>query len=285
MHTTIKAYAKVNLVLDVKGKRLDGYHEVDMIMQKIDLCDELTIKKIPEGIRITSTSLHLPNDSRNIVYRAAELMIQKFELKAGVEIHIVKRIPIAAGLAGGSTDAAAAIRGINEVFEIGLSRDKMMALGKQLGADVPFCFMDGAARAEGIGEILTPVKGLKNTWLVLTKPNISVSTQMIYQQLRPEDYVVHPDVDGMIEALKKSNVYLVSEKLGNVLEKPTFRSFPVVAREKQRMKSFGAKGALMSGSGPTVYGLFAKDYQAKAAYKNFLRFNKQTYLVKSYNGE
>ncbi|MCD6436624.1 MAG: 4-(cytidine 5'-diphospho)-2-C-methyl-D-erythritol kinase [Clostridiales bacterium] len=283
MRKIYKSQAKINLVLDVKRKLENGYHEVDMIMQKIDLYDEVHIKTISNGIKIESDCVYLPTDSRNIAYKAAELMIDKFKLKSGVYIYIKKNIPIAAGLAGGSTNAATVIQGINEIFEIGLSQNDMMSLGSSLGADVPFCFMSGAARAKGIGAELTPVKGLNNGWLVLTKPNLSVSTKDIYMNLLPKDYKNHPDIEGMIKALEDENIYVISEKLSNVLENATFRLYPVVEKSKKTMKSFGAKGALMSGSGPSIFGLFSKLSQAKSAYKNFSRINNQTFLIKLYD--
>jgi|LGOV01.1.fsa_nt_gb 4-diphosphocytidyl-2-C-methyl-D-erythritol kinase len=284
MHQKYKSRAKINLSLDVKGKMKNGYHEVDMIMQKIDLYDEIYMKIIPKGIKIESNCIYLPTNSRNIAYKAAELMIDKFKLKSGVYIYIEKNIPIAAGLAGGSTNAATVIQGINEMFRIGLSQKDMMRLGADLGADVPFCFMSGAARAEGIGEKLTPIKGLNDIWVVVTKPNLSVSTMEVYNNLVPNDYKIHPDIEGMIKALEDENIYMISEKLGNVLENVTFRLYPIVEKDKKLMKSFGAKGVLMSGSGPSIFGLFTKLDHAKAAYKNFSKLNRQTFLVKSYNG-
>lgn len=284
MRQTLRAYAKVNLALDVVGKRPDGYHEVDMIMQKVGLYDEITVETIDSGIELTTNHGFLPLDERNIAYRAVQLMREAHGIRQGIHVHVEKRIPIAAGLAGGSTDAASVIRGIDRLLALGMTVEEMMILGKKLGADVPFCFLPGAARARGIGERLEPVVGLDDVWMVLTKPNLSVSTQSIYNQLRPEDYAEHPDVEGMIRALEMGNLYEISARLGNVLEKATFRAHPVVAREKQRMIAYGAKGSLMSGSGPTVFGLFNREHRARAAWKNFYRFNRQTYLVKSYSG-
>lgn len=284
MDTTVLSRAKINLVLDVIGKRDDGYHEVDMVMQKIDLYDEVFLKKIDQGIVLETSSKYLPVDSRNIAYQAAQLMRERFNIESGIYIHIEKNIPIAAGLAGGSSNAAATIKGINDIFEIGLTLSEMMKIGKEIGADVPFCFLDGAARAQGVGEILTPVKGLENIWIVLTKPSISISTKDVYTNLRPSDYLEHPDVQGMIDALESGNVYEITEKLGNVLEKVAFRFSTSIEKDKKLMRSFGAKGVLMSGSGPSVYGLFSKKSSARAAYKNFKRINQQTYIIKSYNG-
>ncbi len=284
MQTTVLSRAKINLVLDVVGKRDDGYHEVDMIMQKIDLYDEVFIKKIDQGIILETSSKHLPTDSRNIAYQAAQLMKERYNIESGIYIHIEKNIPIAAGLAGGSSNAAATIKGINDICDIGLTQMEMMKIGKEIGADVPFCFLEGAARAQGIGEILTPVKGLEDIWIVLTKPSISISTKDVYTNLRPADYSKHPDVPGMIEALESGNIYDIAEKLENVLENVAFRFSTSIDKDKKLMKSFGAKGVLMSGSGPSVYGIFSKQSSAKAAYKNFKRINQQTYIIKSFNG-
>ena len=284
MQTRVLSRAKINLVLDVIGKRDDGYHEVDMVMQKIDLYDEVFLKKIDQGIVLETNAKYLPTDSRNIAYQAAQLMRERYDIQSGIYIYIEKNIPIAAGLAGGSSNAAATIKGINDIFEIGLTQSEMMKIGKEIGADVPFCFLEGAARAQGIGEILTPVKGLEDTWIVLTKPSISISTKDVYTNLKPADYLHHPDVPGMIAALESGNVYEITEKLGNVLENVAFRFSMSIEKDKKLMKSFGAKGALMSGSGPSVYGLFSKKSSARAAYKNFTSINQHTYILKSYNG-
>jgi len=282
---SIKSYAKINLVIDILGKRENGYHDVNMVMQKIDLYDDIFIEKIKNGIEIETNLSYLPTDSKNIMYKAAILMKEKFDIKDGLYIKLIKNIPVSAGLGGGSSNAAAVIEVMNGMFKLGLTKSEMMKISEPLGSDVPFCFASGAARAQGLGEIITPIKGLKNVLIVVTKPNISISTKRIYGNLRPSNYNEHPDVEGMIEALQSENVYEISKKLGNVLESVTLKMYPVVGLNKKMMKSYGAIGTLMSGSGPSVYGLFVRKDQAKAAYQNFKKVNKQTYLVRSYDEE
>lgn len=285
MFINIRSYAKINLVIDILGKRENGYHDVDMIMQKINLYDDILIEKIKNGIKIETNIPYLPTDSKNIMYKAAILMKEKFDIKDGIHMKLVKNIPVSAGLGGGSSNAAAVIQAMDEMFKLGLTRNEMMKISEPLGSDVPFCFVSGAARAKGFGEIITSIKGLKNVLIVVTKPNISVSTRRIYNNLLPSNYKEHPDVEGMIEALKNENVYEVAGKLGNVLESVTLKMYPIVGLNKKMMKSYGAIGTLMSGSGPSIYGLFVRDDQAKAAYQNLKKINIQTYLVRSYDKE
>ena len=281
---SIKARAKVNLVLDIASKRPDGYHEVDMIMHKIDLYDVITVEQIENGIHITSDSGYLPLGESNIAYKAAKLMMDTYNLKTGFSIDIQKNIPVAAGLAGGSTDAAAVVDAIDSLMNLGMTIQEKMDLGVKLGADVPFCFLDKPARARGIGEKLDVLKPVSNIYIVLTKPSISVSTKDVYMNLVPEDYEHHPDVEGMIKAMQKNNIYDISSMMGNVLEKSTFRLYPQVEKLKGLVKSFGSKGTLMSGSGPSVYGLYSDKGKATSAYKNLKKTNPQTYLTTFYQG-
>lgn len=276
--------AKINISLDVLGKRADGYHEVRMIMQQVDLYDEIILKEIDHGIRLESNCDFIPLDEGNIAYRAAKLIKEKYHIDRGIHISIDKNIPVAAGLAGGSTDGAAVLRGLNILWNLGASKEELMEMGLSLGADVPFCILGGAALAEGIGEKLTPVPGLENVWVVLCKPNISVSTAEVYRNLDVNRIVHRPDTEGILQALQRKDVQAVAGKLRNVLEQVTEEMHPIVRDIKRRMLEYNALGSMMSGSGPTVFGLY-KDYnRAKSAYDNLSRIYKQTYVVKTFSG-
>lgn len=279
----IRGRAKINLSLDVLRKREDGYHEVKMIMHQIDLYDEIILKNIEDGIELETNCGFIPNNEGNIAYKAAKLMMDKFHIDRGIYIYIHKKIPVAAGLAGGSTDAAAVMIGLNKLWEIGATKEELMNLSVSLGADVPFCILGGAALAEGIGEKLTPIKGI-DQWVVLCKPNISVSTASVYKSLDVSKIENHPETDKILQALKKEDVQTVVENLSNVLEPVTEKVHPIVRGIKRKMLEYHALGSLMSGSGPTVFGIY-KDYnKAKSAYENLSKVYNQIYLVKSYDG-
>lgn len=263
---TRKAYAKINLGLDVIRKRPDGYHEVKMIMQMVGIYDVLTFKKRKrEGsfpdIKISLDKEELPCDRNNLIYKAAELIMQAYDIEEGVGITLNKNIPIAAGMAGGSTDAAAVFHGLNELFGLSMSIEDMKKMGVRIGADVPYCIMGGTALSEGIGEILTPLKAPPKAWLLIAKPDINVSTRFVYENLHADRLTYHPDIDGMAEALQSGNLKGITDRMGNVLETVTVKEYPVIARIKEEMQKGGAQNALMSGSGPTVFGVF-KDKEA-----------------------
>ncbi|MCG8542226.1 MAG: 4-(cytidine 5'-diphospho)-2-C-methyl-D-erythritol kinase [Clostridia bacterium] len=280
----LKAYAKINLSLDVLNKRNDGYHNVKMIMQQITLYDEIILKKINEDIIIATDCLFLPTDMSNIAYKAASLILEKYNIDGGIYIDIKKNIPIAAGLAGGSSDAAAVIRGMNILYDLNLSLEEMIEIGASIGADVPFCILGNAALAEGIGERLTRVKGLNSGWIVLSKPNICISTAEAYGNLKLDDISIRPKTGALLKALERDNLYDISNNLCNVFESGIFNKYLVVKLIKEKMFEYGAVGSLMSGSGPSVYGIF-KDYnKAKSAYEKLRLLYKQTYLVRTYNG-
>lgn len=263
---TRKAYAKINLGLDVLRRREDGYHEVKMIMQTVDIFDTLTfVKKNEPGIRLKVDNEELSEDKDNLIYRAAELLMEKAGVKQGVEITLEKRIPIAAGMAGGSTDAAAAFHGINELFDLGYSLEDLQMLGVTLGADIPYCLAGGTAISEGIGEILTKLPEPPQCTLVVAKPDINVSTKFVYENLHANTLAYHPDIDGMIEAIKIGSLQGITDRLGNVLETVTVREYPIIEEIKNLMKQEGAENALMSGSGPTVFGIFTNEESAQAA--------------------
>lgn len=277
----IRAYAKVNLTLDVIGKRADGYHLVQMIMQQIDLYDEISLSRSVDGISLQSDSAYVPENPQNLAWRAVSLMQKELGLQDGVHINIRKQIPVAAGLAGGSTDAAAVIHGYAELCGVRLTLSEKMALGLKLGADVPFCLMGGAALAEGIGEILTPVAGLRDSWLVVCKPNFGVSTKEIYSALKWEQISRHPETENMLKALEDGGIHGIAPLLANVLEPVTCERYPEVRTLKDKMLQYGADGTLMSGSGPTVFGIFKSAEKARSACANLKRFYRQTYAVKT----
>lgn len=281
----IKAYAKINLTLDVIGKRADGYHLVQMIMQQIDLYDEITLIRQDQRITLVSDSAFIPENPQNLAWRAVTLMQDKLDLHQGVRIAIRKRIPVAAGLAGGSSDAAAVIHGYAELCKVPLSLSEKMTLGLQLGADVPFCLMGGAALAEGIGERLTPIRGLKGGWLVICKPNFGVSTREVYTSLKWDQIEKHPETAQMLRALEEGSALAICPFLGNVLEEVTCRKYPEVKALKDKMLQYGADGALMSGSGPTVFGIFRSAEKARNACANLKRFYRQTYAIKTISNQ
>lgn len=262
----LQAFAKINLGLDVLGKREDGYHEVRMIMQTIRMYDQLDMRKSVEpGIHLTTNKKYIPVDENNLVWRAAKLMMDTCGIIEGVSIHLHKVIPVAAGMAGGSSDAAATLVGMNRLFHCGLSKEKLMKLGVQIGADVPYCVLRGTALAEGIGEKLTVLPPMPDCWILIGKPGISVSTKYVYTTLDLNTDTVHPDIDGMKKALEDGNLYGITERMGNVLQDVTIPAYPEVERIKEQMKTLGAVNAMMSGSGPTVFGIFDNEEKAQEA--------------------
>ena len=265
----LKARAKINLGLDVLGKREDGYHEVRMVMQTIGIYDRLILTKIPEEeIRITSNLAFLPVNENNLIYKAIKLLKDEYHFPGGVSVDLNKFIPVAAGMAGGSTDAAS-----------------MMELGVRLGADVPYCVMRGTALAEGIGEKLTRITPVPHMWILIAKPQINVSTRLVYEQLDMGGIQKHPDIDGIIRAIEAQDVVRIAQSMGNVLENVTVPLYPVIETIKQDMLSHGAINAMMSGSGPTVFGIFP-DEQTTLACQAFLKEKgdaRQVYITENFN--
>lgn len=260
----LKAYAKINLGLDVLGRRPNGYHDVRMIMQSIGLYDRLTLKKMREDeISLSSNMATLPNNEHNLVYKAIRLMKEEYQITTGVKAELEKRIPVAAGMAGGSTDAAAALIGMNRLFDLHLSRECLMELGAKLGADVPYCVMGGTALAEGVGEILTPLKSMPKCYILIAKPGISVSTRFVYENLEIDKLSYHPDIDGMMESIEADDLTGITDRLSNVLETVTEKKYPIITKIKNAMLESGAMNSLMSGSGPTVFGIYADKESAQ----------------------
>ena len=282
----LKARAKINLGLDVLGKREDGYHEVRMVMQTIGIYDRLILTKIPEEeIRITSNLAFLPVNENNLIYKAIKLLKDEYRFSGGVSVDLNKFIPVAAGMAGGSTDAASTMFGVNRLFGLNLSMGKMMELGVRLGADVPYCVMRGTALAEGIGEKLTRITPVPHMWILIAKPQINVSTRLVYEQLDMGGIQKHPDIDGIIRAIEEQDVVRIAQSMGNVLENVTVPLYPVIETIKQDMLSHGAINAMMSGSGPTVFGIFP-DEQTTLACQAFLKEKgdaRQVYITENFN--
>ncbi|MCR4568563.1 MAG: 4-(cytidine 5'-diphospho)-2-C-methyl-D-erythritol kinase [Pseudobutyrivibrio sp.] len=285
----IKALAKINIGLDVTGIRDDGYHEVRMIMQTVNLFDKLAISKTADGSISMSSNLHfLPVNDDNLCIKAAKLLIEEFNIKQGVNIQLEKHIPVAAGMAGGSTDAAAVLFGLNRLFGLGLSRKQLMSRGVMIGADVPYCVMRGTALAEGIGEVLSPLPPMVKCPVLIAKPGISVSTKQVYEALDSKfDSVSHPDIDKLINDIKAKDLHSICSHMGNVLEEVTIPMHPVISDIKKNMMDNGAVGAMMSGSGPTVFGFFEDNKTARAA-KEVLTATgmvKQLYLTTLFNNK
>lgn len=283
---TVKAYAKINLGLDVLRKREDGYHDVSMIMQSLELHDTLTITRTasPE-ITLTTNCSYLPVNKNNLAYKAAALFLEYSSIMSGLQIALDKEIPVAAGLAGGSTDAAATLMGLNELFETGYSKEALMKLGVKLGADVPYCILLGTALSEGIGEILTPLTPMPNCQILLVKPDISVSTKYVYENLRLMDNILHPDINGMKTSLAEGNLNVLAGLMDNILQTVTVKEYPIITEIKSRMKELGALVSLMSGSGPTVFGIYEDATLAGKAYEFFKanpHFGKQVFLTRPY---
>ena len=265
-----KTPAKINLTLDVTGKLENGYHTLSMIMQSIDVCDELSFEKTADETILFSMNKDLPDKipaEKNLVYKAAKLMKDTFKIDGGFKIHLTKNIPAAAGLAGGSSDCAATLIGINELCGLGLDIEKLCEIGVKLGADVPFCIRKGTMLAEGIGEILTPLTPLTGIPVLLIKPNISISTPYVYKHLKLNKLDYHPDNKAVISYIKDNNIKKIAASLSNVLETVTIPEKPIIAELKRYLTESGAIGSLMSGSGPTTFGIFENMETAKKAYE------------------
>ena len=262
----LRALAKINLGLDVTGKREDGYHEVRMVMQTIQMYDQLEIKESKEpGIRLTTNLPFLPCNDGNLVYKAAKILMDEFDIRQGVDMNLTKFIPVAAGMAGGSSDAAAALVGINRLFKLGLSQKELMDRAVNIGADVPYCVMRGTALAEGIGEKLTRITQVPDCFVLIGKPGINVSTKAAYESLQLDKISSHPDIDGMIGDIECGDLLAMTQKMGNVFEPGIIEKYPVIGEIKALMESHGALKAMMSGSGPTVFGIFDDREKMEAA--------------------
>lgn len=276
----VKAPAKINLTLDVLHKRPDGYHEVEMIMTTVDLADRIGLEIREDGvIHILSVDRFVPNDFRNLAYQAAKILKEMYNVKHGVSIKIEKNIPVAAGLAGGSSDAAATLKGLNTLWGLGLSLDELAQIGTKIGSDVAFCVYGGTALATGRGEKIKELPSPPNCWVILAKPTLGVSTADIYSNLKINE-ISHPDTNNMIRAIKEKNFDLMCASVGNVLEDVTLKLYPEVAGLKEQMQRFGADAVLMSGSGPTVFGLVNQESRVQRIYNGLRGFCDEVYAVR-----
>lgn len=278
---TERAYAKINLALDVLRRRPDGYHDVRMVMQTVHLYDKLTLSKSREpGISLKTNLPFLPGNENNLVYRAIDLFCKTYGIDCGIRATLEKRIPIAAGMAGGSSDAAAAFRAMNALFNTHASLEDLQALGVKLGADIPYCLMGGTALAEGIGEQLTALPAALSCSCLIVKPNFHLSTKLVYENLTLDDPDAHPDIDAMLDAIHTGNYKQMTSSVGNILETVSIRLHPEIEDIKKEMLSLGADCSLMSGSGPSVFGLFEHRQVAERAYRKFRLgpYGKQSFL-------
>lgn len=276
-----KAPAKINLLLDVLRKRDDGYHEVEMIMTMVDLADRLEMMELPRDTIIISSQVgYIPLDEKNLAFQAARLIKERYDVRTGVYIHLDKRIPVAAGLAGGSSDAAATLRGLNRLWRLNIPVEELQTLGAELGSDVPFCVTGGTALATGRGEKLEPIAAPPQCWVILAKPPIHVSTQEIYGKLNAKEIPRHPSVPQMLRAIEDQQFTDMCQAMGNVLEDVTVKVYPEVKQIKECMLRLGADGVLMSGSGPTVFGLVSKEAKVARIYNGLRGFCKDVFAVR-----
>ncbi len=287
---TLKAYAKINLGLDVVRRLPNGYHEVKMIMQTVGIYDELTFTGKDSGISVTVEAEDLPAgavpaDENNLIYKAAKQLMDRYGVAGGIHIHLKKNIPVAAGMAGGSTDAAATYRGVNEMFALGATEEELCDMAVKVGADVPYCVKGGTALSEGIGEVLTMLPDAPDCFVLVAKPDIFVSTKYVYENLHADTLQSHPDIDGMVEAIREGNLNGVIDRMENVLETVTEKAYPIIGELKAFMEANGARKALMSGSGPTVFGIYEEEEKAKQGYEALKEAGlaKQLFVTKLIN--
>lgn len=277
----MKAYAKVNISLDIVGKREDGYHLLEMIMQSIDLYDEIVIEKQKKEITIKCNKPYVPTDERNLAYKAAQLFIEKYDIDSGVNINIKKNIPVCAGLAGGSTDAATVLKIMNSLFNINASDEELMILGLKLGADVPYCIKGGTALCKGIGEEVTALKGFKDKVIVLVKPPFGVSTNSVYQEFNIEKARNHPNTNLIIDAINNDNLKMVCDNMKNLLENVTLRKHKILINIKEDMRHNGAMGTMMSGSGPTVFAFFDDMLKAQRCFEKMKEKYSDVFITRT----
>ena len=277
----IKAYGKVNISLDVVGKREDGYHLLSMIMQNIDLYDEIEVEKQECGIILECNKSYVPVDNRNLAYKAAEIFKERYDIVDGVKINIEKNIPVSAGLAGGSTDAAAVLKVMNELFNVNATEEELMELGLKLGADIPYCIHGGTALCEGIGEIITPIKSFKDKIIVLVKPAFGVSTKEVYKNFNLEKVKQHPKTSEIINAIENDDLNFVANNMKNLLENVTLRKHKILIKIKEEMNACGAINSMMSGSGPTVFAFFDDMLKAQRCFEKMKKKYSDVFITRT----
>lgn len=276
-----KAYAKINISLDIVGKRADNYHLLKMIMQNIDLYDEISINKIDSGIKLKCDKKFIPTDERNLAYKAAKVFIDTYNIQGGVSIDIKKYIPVSAGLAGGSADCAMVLKLMNNIFEVNASDEELMDIGVKLGADVPYCIKGGTALCEGIGEKVTKLKPFKGNILVLVKPPFSVSTKEVYKAFEIDKAKIHPSTTLLIKAMEEKDLKFIATNMKNLLENVTIRDNRSILTIKDKMIEFGALGSMMSGSGPSVFGFFDDMLKAQRCYDEMKKKYKDVFITRT----
>lgn len=279
----VKARAKINLSLDILGKREDGYHNVKMLMQTVELHDSVLISKRDEGIKVKCNLQYVPTDNRNVVYKAAAFMIEEYKINSGIYINLKKNIPVSAGLGGGSADAAAVLEGINLLFELNLSKEQLMNIGSRFGSDIPYCLIGGTALAEGIGEKLTMLPSLPKSTVLICKPSTHISTSYVYSNFDLSKVRQHPDTEFLINAIKEGNIKALAGNMKNVLETVTAVERPIINDIKNVLIGNGAQGTVMSGSGTCVFGFFENRYKALQAANKLKRFSKEIFVTSTYN--
>ncbi len=277
----MNAPAKINLSLDVLKRREDGYHELRMIMQTVGLQDTVILESAGSGIEIACSNRYVPCGNDNTVYKAASLLKERYGIKDGLRIRIIKRIPVAAGLAGGSSDAAAVLKGMNGMFCLGLTPEQLAAAGKEVGADVPYCIRGGTMLAEGIGELLTALPSFSGVDVIILKPKVGVSTAWVYKNLKLDRIAARPDTERLIAAIGAKDIGALAKNMENVLETVTIPQYPIVSAAKEKLVVLGAEGSMMSGSGPSVFGLFSSRAKAAAAAEKLRDKNWECYLTKT----
>jgi len=280
---TGRAAAKINLAIDVLRKRPDGYHDVSMIMQSVALYDTITVRALKGEIKVTSNTDKIPTDKGNIVYKAAEFLKTKYNVKEGVLINIDKTIPVAAGLAGGSADAALTLKLLDKAWNLHLSKNEILDAGKKLGSDVPFCIQGGTALAEGLGEKLTPLSGIPDCLILLAKPAVCISTKEVYEGLNLADIKERPDIKDMMKCIDEKDLEGIAGNMCNVLETVTVKKCPKIEELKEKLVEYGALGSMMSGSGPTVFGIFKDNSSAYNAYDHIKDMVSEVFVVKTIN--
>ena len=277
----IRAYAKVNISLDVVGKREDGYHLLRMIMQNIDLYDEIIVEKQSRDITIECNKNYVPTDSRNLAYKAAVAFKERYNISEGLKIKIFKNIPVSAGLAGGSTDAAAVLKLMNKIFEVNAPKEELMELGLKLGADIPYCIQGGTALCEGVGEIITPLKSFKDKIIVLVKPSFGVSTKEVYKNFDIEKVKKHPETEALIKAMAEDDLRYVAYNMRNLLENVTLKKHKVLISLKEEMNKYGGINSMMSGSGPTVFAFFDDMLKAQKCFEKMKEKYNEVFLTRT----
>ena len=277
----IKAYGKVNISLDVVGKREDGYHLLSMIMQNIDLYDEIEVEKQECGIILECNKSYVPVDNRNLAYKAAEIFKERYDIVDGVKINIEKNIPVSAGLAGGSTDAASVLKVMNKLFNVNATEEELMELGLKLGADIPYCIHGGTALCEGIGEIITPIKPFRDKIVVLVKPAFGVSTKEVYKNFNLEKVKQHPKTAEIINAIENDDLNFVASNMKNLLENVTLRKHKILIKIKEEMNACGAINSMMSGSGPTVFAFFDDMLKAQRCFEKMKKKYSDVFITRT----